>query len=1175
MVEASKSWDPRLGPILEELLHRLRDGETDAVEQACLTTPELAAKIKECADVILSVEGCNSSVTAGPQALGEYILLAELGRGGMGIVYRAYQPKLDRFVALKTLPFSGTADETLLARFQLEAKAVARLKHQNIVGVYDVGKADGQHYLSMQLIEGVSLSRILHELRKLPGLPTTQEFNKVFVELAAELYWPADGLENEVSENRTDGGQGSEEQPQNSNLAFAGFAGKQFRYIDWCTSVAQQVAQALDYAHRSGVVHRDVKPSNILVDQRGQVWVADFGLAKIDESSFTNTGDVVGTLRYLAPERLQGWSDSRSDIFSLGLTLFEMLTLRTPYEGDEAAALMAAVHRADIPSVGKLQPKVSRDLQTVVSRSVAPLPEKRYPSALDFADDLERVLAGRPVLAKRSSAPERLWMWCRRNPVIAGLLTASLLMLVAVAVVSTWSAQLLRYRLVKVREANTLADQRLLESYWTQLESITKQQALGNRRQALDTIEAALPLVEEIQPEQTSRLRNLAIRASTLFDASVEASVNLQDRAAPSDLQQFGMDSRQIDFDADVKQIAVVTAEGLLEIVDIESGAFRKIWQLPARPRYCSVTLSPNGKFAMISGAVGPNGIAYLIRLADSKVLFSHTSENGSGQRPGFSADSRRVALLMGYGHVKVELLVLDVDTGIPLLQNRLGQQICYGSDLSCTGEFVLLAKRTGVEVIDVSTGELLHEINSFVGGQQAVFGRNDSSVLIHKPGGRLEIWCLHGGKYQLKHVLNSAMPTAADSLHALDNLPYATAFSEREIAGVWDMHAQKELLLTNFIRCTVSANGARIGFFDAEKNAGAMRFEAPQSFRRFLRRGTYRGTSQIEESRDGNKLIARGHGSCAITVFDPNSRSILAQILSDYSDCMGIEPAPDESAAFLVTLDGEPELRIKLLRLVENREPVAEFGRQIKLDDVAMRGFNQNATSRCFLLNDGNVAILSSNSLIWCDRRQDDAGRWEIKTDSVSPLPFVHGDAQYAAATGLFAVGSFNSGGLVVYDVETREPVFQFPSAALEQRRPVESDVAAGTFCCFSPQGDQLAVQTASACYVFETASWGLIAELAKKECAFGGMAMSDTWFAVGCGSEIELYDRADYRYMASLSSCDSSAQYSAPSAYAAPGFLLSKHNGKLYAGTVGPLITEWDLDNLNRELEAIGLGW
>jgi hypothetical protein len=203
-------------------------------------------------------------------------------------------------------------------------------------------------------------------------------------------------------------------------------------YFRAAARLALQAAEGLAHAHAQGVLHRDVKPSNLLLDARGTLWITDFGLAKADDSDdLTGTGDLVGTLRYMAPERLRGEGDARADVYSLGLTLYELLTLRPAFDATNRERLREQVTSSDPPLPRRLNPEVPRDLETVVLKAIARDPAHRYQTPAAMAEDLKRFVEDRPVRARRVSEAERLWRWCRRNPLPASLVAGIVLVFLA------------------------------------------------------------------------------------------------------------------------------------------------------------------------------------------------------------------------------------------------------------------------------------------------------------------------------------------------------------------------------------------------------------------------------------------------------------------------------------------------------------------------------------------------------------------------------------------------------------------------------------------------------------------------------------------------------------------------------------------------------------------------
>jgi serine/threonine protein kinase/formylglycine-generating enzyme required for sulfatase activity len=310
---------------------------------------------------------------------GDYQLLGEIARGGMGVVYKARQGKLNRLVALKMIRAGELADAEHVRRFYAEAEAAAKLDHPGIVAIYEVGALNGQHFYSMAFVEGSSLN------------DRVKQDGPLSPRRAAELM--------------------------------------------------RSVALAVQFAHDKGIVHRDIKPQNILLDEREQPRVADFGLAKQVQASaeLTAEGQIMGTPSYMPPEQAAGAIRNigpASDVYSLGATLYFLLTGRPPFQTASTAETIRQVIESGPVSPRNLNAAIPRDLETICLKCLHKEPSKRYATAAQLADDLQRWLAGQPILARRVGPCERGWLWCKRRPVVAGLAAA----LVIVTTVGTWVA---------------------------------------------------------------------------------------------------------------------------------------------------------------------------------------------------------------------------------------------------------------------------------------------------------------------------------------------------------------------------------------------------------------------------------------------------------------------------------------------------------------------------------------------------------------------------------------------------------------------------------------------------------------------------------------------------------------------------------------------------------------
>jgi WD40 repeat protein/tetratricopeptide (TPR) repeat protein len=293
---------------------------------------------------------------------------------------------------------------------------------------------------------------------------------------------------------------------------------------DYCRGVARvgvQIAEALTYAHRQGILHRDIKPSNLLLDLQGTVWITDFGLAKAEGTGeLTQAGDIVGTIRFMAPERFEGQSLPQSDIYGLGVTMYELLTLRPAFdETNRAELIRKALHEPPVPP-RKLDPNIPRDLETVVLKCLAKDPRERYASAEAVAEDLRRFLADRPIQARRATAAEQAWRWCRRNPWLAGLSAAVALLLLVVAVSSTAFALRLQDELGRRRLAERDQLEKLFAAQLAEAKARRYSGRPGQRFKSLEAIRQAVELARQLEkpPETFDELRNEAIAALCLPD---------------------------------------------------------------------------------------------------------------------------------------------------------------------------------------------------------------------------------------------------------------------------------------------------------------------------------------------------------------------------------------------------------------------------------------------------------------------------------------------------------------------------------------------------------------------------------------------------------------------------------------------------------------------------------
>jgi serine/threonine protein kinase/Flp pilus assembly protein TadD len=445
--------DPTLERLLDELTDRLAAGEAVDLEDYARLYPQHADVLRRCLPAMEAMAGLGRTGSgssgagalpadtphAAADVLGDFRILREVGRGGMGVVYEAEQLSLRRRVALKVLPLAAVLDERHLKRFRKEAQAAGQLHHTNIVPVYAVGCERGVHYYAMQFIDGRPLTGLLDDIRDLvapdriaptrPAGPGEELAYRLATggfattnpmpadPQATATYVPASGPPTLPLAAPAASPAAEPPRPYPSGVGLS----EGPSYVRSVARLGIQAAEALEHAHSRGVVHRDIKPANLLLDGLGNLWVTDFGLARLqDDRGLTLTGDVLGTLRYMSPEQAAGSKDldHRTDVYSLGATLYELLALQPAVAGSGQREILRAISADEPPRLRRVNRAIPRDLETIVAKAMAKEPAKRYATARALAEDLRSFLEHRPISARRPRPIERAAKWVRRHRVV-------------------------------------------------------------------------------------------------------------------------------------------------------------------------------------------------------------------------------------------------------------------------------------------------------------------------------------------------------------------------------------------------------------------------------------------------------------------------------------------------------------------------------------------------------------------------------------------------------------------------------------------------------------------------------------------------------------------------------------------------------------------------------------
>jgi serine/threonine protein kinase len=611
-----------VGQVADEFIDRLDRGEAPDVEEYVRRYPQFGVILRDVLSALQLLRRSEPAFASPADVavpadragrLGDFRIVREVGRGGMGVVYEAEQISLGRRVALKVLPFAAAMDARQLVRFRTEAQAAAHLHHTNIVPVYAVGNERGVHYYAMQFIDGRTLAAVVRALRADPRLA------------------PADAATPRAADLTT----------------FHSATGPEF--FRAAAKLAIQAAEALEHAHQMGVVHRDVKPGNLLVDTAGHLWVTDFGLARLaSDPGLTRTGDLLGTLRYMSPEQTQGKPaavDHRTDVYGLGASLYELLALEPPFRAAGRAELLWAIAEEEPVPPRRLNRTIPAELETVVLKAMAKSPTDRYATAQDLADDLRRFLDDKPVLARRPTVGQRLRRWARRHrPAVWAAVAAGVVAALTGVAALTVSHVAITGERDKARKAEADRTRQLYDALVAQAQTARLAGQLGARAEALRALEEAARLAPD--PDQALRLRNEVIAARTLPDVRAER-----------EWEGYPRGTRGVTFDADLARYARCEPDGTVTVRRVADDSEEvRLMGAVTDPGTPSLRFAAGGRHLSVVVPGSTDGSSAVWDLTTGRPCLPLRGASGAE----FSPDGRRVAVRGTDGKMRVS----EVATG-------------------------------------------------------------------------------------------------------------------------------------------------------------------------------------------------------------------------------------------------------------------------------------------------------------------------------------------------------------------------------------------------------------------------------------------------------------------------------------------------------------------------------
>ena len=992
-----------------------------------------------------------------PQRVGGYELIREIGRGGMGIVYEAHQPGLARNVALKMVRNAVAASAAQdLARLRNEAESIARLSHPAIVAVHDMGSDEGQFWFTMQLIRGKNLAHFADRFRS----------------------DPRDAVR-----------------------------------------VVREIAEAIEHAHRRGILHRDIKPGNILLDEEGQPHVSDFGLARrVDfDSSLTHTGTILGTPSYLAPEQL---IDPRSvttaaDVYGLGAVLYFLLTGQPPVVADSIIEAVDKIRNQSIAPPSRWNPLISKDLDAVCGHCLEKRPEDRYSSAGALAMDLQRVLDGQPVEARPISMWEQINRWRQRNPGLAWL-SASVIALSLLLMIGSTAAAVLLARATRLTqeslEQQIAAKQELESEKQSTLQNLyeaRKQQARaarfsGRPGQRVDAIAAAQEGAALIGPLELPDSEKLALRNIQIAAMQLPDLVDDQ----PGKLGMLSPDGGC--------HLESESGWRALLLTDIQSGQLRERLAIEGpgkidwnRPM-CS-WFSDNGRYLAARVMNGDTGVIQVWQVgAPAPILISERSKSRHTAHYAFSPDEKYVGFVID-GHLKVyrlpdgnEVLAIKAPGSVGLgFAHRSSQLAAYGG-----GKILIL---------DYLTGEQIREFDTIAGVDLSEWtpdGRIIAGKLRNGNTGQndLHLWNAVSGTYR-------TLSGHSSNIEFFDIHPRGDFVATSSWDGTvrfWSLATYNQRLQLDAFIYPFNQNGGRLGI-RTKDGVGQWRVELPEAFRELMPPALLdrNGNAIMGEMRgvavhpDG-RLIVGGHDR-ALIFWDLASGQSIASAART-----GTDPQFSPDGRYLFTAGpNHGEVYAQSVEREETDEEVHYIiGQPRRLEvkiDRSQRPVPvlQNMKSR----NDQALAPSSFGTRWRTGDLWGDFFVYDMHRLCLIPVPGAQRKQSYPAVSPdgkLLAAGNWTGPDTHVWDVQGGGLVTTIQS--------VQSRVD------FSPDGRLLAVNESGRCRVYEVGSWNRLYQSASEISHTIPRAVTFSTdgsmlaFDPGSRHEVRLLSTRDFREIATM---------------------------------------------------------
>jgi WD40 repeat protein/predicted Ser/Thr protein kinase len=970
----------------------------------------------------------------------------------MGVVYRARQVSLNRLVALKMIAAGQLASPAQVRRFGVEAEAAARLDHSNIVPIYEVGEHQGQHFYSMKLIEGGSLTR-----------------------------------------------RGSHE----------------------TANLLAKVARALHYAHQRGVLHRDLKPTNILIDAQGEPHITDFGLAKLfeEDSTLTQSAAILGTPAYMAPELACGKASeatTAADVYSLGAILYELLTGKPPFVAENVPAVLRKIVEEEPDPPNRVGGKVDRDLEIICLKCLQKNPARRYTSARALAEDLDRWLAHESILARPSSRAEKLWRWCRRRPLVAGLSAVVGLLLIAGFVGVLVSAARIRREAERAGRAEQDATEKLWHSYLAQARALRLSGAAGRKEESLTAVKSAAAIRPSLE------LRDEAIAALALTDVNDGGSWH--SAAAPSPTTPA--------FSPELDLYALGAGRGDVSVFRMSTGERLFQFQGPARSA-SELCFSPNGQ---LLGIHYGSGEVVILNATNGARVFSWNSAHAlrKGMSLDFSPDSRILALAQGSKGACLFELANGSELGdLPLDGNA--SALSFRPD----GKALAISIASNIVVWSLEEQRVLHTLPH---------PREPICFAWHRDGRRLASACWPGTDVWLWDAPNTNSVILKGHVEVVIGLNFnhrgdllmSTAWDGS--TRFWDAGSGESLFVSRAgFGFQFSRDDTRIGYMRERQGLGLWNLSHSSVYRTLkVPLDLPQRLEGFDFSPDGRFLSAAN--SDGAHLFDLRSGAYVA-----YASHRNNHSVWFTSDAKRIVLVGADHL---------HSWSVMDDGKDIQLQDGGRFEFQPRGALDAGSVTHGARHLLTvpSPDQVFCVDLGAPGGGWTLNGQGLI------GDINSAAIspdTNWIATSYWKDRGTAVWDTRTR--------------KRIRSLGAQGGFVTFSADSRWLLVGSSHGYALWETGTWRRVWELSRSspgELVGGGAFSPDRPLLAIC-PEVDLLQLVEVETGRKIASLYSPMRKNI-------GQVTFNSDGSiLAASTFGNEIQLWDLRALRQELATLKLDW